>query len=177
MQKRKKARVISTAMAAVVLIGVCSDFRLSFTGDKNAAQENILDIAATGAITYASESGGAIGKSCLVSAMIEGSNLMRGVSMGGGEPLYASLFAMQEGANDIGEQFGGILDTTLDNITGRAVEGNQLGETDNVNRVRRTVQIRKMANYQMRQIMQIRKMANYQMGRTIKIQRMDRTRL
>lgn len=133
MQKRKKARVISTAMAAVVLIGVCSDFRLSFTGDKNAAQENILDIAVTGAITYASESGGAIGKSCLVSAMIGGSNLMRGVSMGEGEPLYASLFAMQEGANDIGEQFGGILDTTLDNITGSAVEGNQPGETDNVN--------------------------------------------
>ena len=75
MQKRKKARVISTAMAAVVLIGVCSDFRLSFTGDKNAAQENILDIAATGAITYASESGGAIGKSCLVSAMIDAGSI------------------------------------------------------------------------------------------------------
>lgn len=46
MQKQKKARVIPAAMAAVVLIGVCSDFRLGSAGDSSSVQGTLFDIAA-----------------------------------------------------------------------------------------------------------------------------------
>ena len=57
MRKHKKVAGISAAMAAVFFVGVCSDFRLGSAGSGNMKDGTILDIAAAGAITYASETG------------------------------------------------------------------------------------------------------------------------
>lgn len=57
----------------------------------------ILDIAAAGAITYASETGVPVGKYRLAASLAAGGELFRGIYSGSGESLYTSLFAMQDG--------------------------------------------------------------------------------
>lgn len=97
MRKHKKVAGISAAMAAVFFVGVCSDFRLGSAGSGNMKDGTILDIAAAGAITYASETGVPVGKYRLAASLAAGGELFRGIYSGSGESLYTSLFAMQDG--------------------------------------------------------------------------------
>ena len=97
MRKHKKVAGISAAMAAVFFVGVCSDFCLGSAGSGNMKDGTILDIAAAGAITYASETGVPVGKYRLAASLAAGGELFRGIYSGSGESLYTSLFAMQDG--------------------------------------------------------------------------------
>ena len=97
MRKHKKVAGISAAMAAVFFVGVCPDFRLGSAGSGNMKDGTILDIAAAGAITYASETGVPVGKYRLAASLAAGGELFRGIYSGSGESLYTSLFAMQDG--------------------------------------------------------------------------------
>lgn len=101
MQKQKKARVIPAAMAAVVLIGVCSDFRLGSAGDSSSVQGTLFDIAAAGAVTYASEGGTPPEAERLEVLGCYGHKVGLGMHTLGEESLLASLFAMQDNVRSI----------------------------------------------------------------------------
>lgn len=96
MQNRKISKVIPVAMAAVMLIGVCSDFRLGSAGNAAPTNGSLFDIAAAGAVTYASESGMSVAKSRLASLLMVVDTAGRKVRTEVGEPLYASLFTLRD---------------------------------------------------------------------------------
>lgn len=103
MQGHKKSRVIPAAMAAVVLIGVCSDFRLNSAKNADTIEGSLFDIAAAGAVTYASEGNVPLGSSHLTALLKAADDAGRKVRFDTGEPLFASLFAMGDDARNVGE--------------------------------------------------------------------------
>lgn len=134
MQKQLKSRVIPAAMAVVVLIGVCSDFHLGPSGGADSLQKELFDLAAAGAVTYASE-GTAFSDGSRLKVIGEyGKQVGTGKRTAGEEPLITSLFALEDGlknssADGMPAWDGAGAGTGEDGIPGNAVADGMEGDT------------------------------------------------
>lgn len=134
MQKQLKSRVIPAAMAVVVLIGVCSDFRLGSSGDTDSQQGKLFDIAASGAITYASEGAALIDGSGLKVLGGYGKKVGAARNVIGEDPLITSLFSLKNNGEDHVPAWDNSIagtgeDGAFGNTLGTGMEGNGDGDS------------------------------------------------
>lgn len=95
MQNHKKSKMLPAAIAAVALLGVCTDFNLNFSGNADNAKGSVLSIADAGAVTYASENGMPAERVSLA-AFADVILLGQGIPANPGDDLPLHLFAARD---------------------------------------------------------------------------------